>query len=187
MSCPVKLAVGGEWFKLAMEQAYQNSSLCCFARDVTDPRYWGQYANKGCGMALVFDFSHHWNVAIGPDVKPRPTVPFRVDYSDDRPIVQLEWTERGNAWEETRAALLTKHSRWRDQSEFRVIRLGVPAGHVNFPAQSLRAVVLGHSVKPEVAKEIAALIELRADPLPLFRAIRSPTKSAFDIQRYWAS
>lgn len=154
-------------------ELYNQSSILSFFRDTTVQRNWADYAENGTGYALIFDFREPWIFCGASGLEESEWVPFEVKYvsADNTPAIRLHIgpVNRDEAFGDIEAGLLTKSDEWRAQSEERLIRVGVPAGHVVFPPNSLRAVVLGYNIDPDRIRQLVE-INARRDPrLPLFR------------------
>lgn len=154
-------------------ELYERSSILSFFKDATLQRYWAQYANNGRGYALAFDFSIPWRFESAPGMGVQDWAPFPVRYvfRTNRPTITLSLcrTTPQAAFSQLEQALLTKSEEWLEQQEERLIRLGIPAGHVSFPAPSLVALIVGYNTSDEDLAALRALVGQRATELPIFR------------------
>lgn len=153
---------------------YHGSSILSFFRDATVLQNWEQYASHGAGYGLLFDFTVPWSFEAAPAMGVSRWVPFEVHYlrSGERPSIELSIAPAHPeaAFAELQRALLTKTGEWAPQGEERLVRTGISAGHVTFPAESLRALILGPRISPENRSELITLARSRHPPLPVFQA-----------------
>lgn len=162
-------------YQAALTELYGSSSIACFFRDPVRQGHWASYADRGRGYGLVFDFSHPWNMVTARDMEPIEAVPFPVTYVPllQRPVIELSFepTDPGSAFEDLKAALLSKSDEWFHQQEERIFRAGIPAGHVIFPPDSLRALILGYAMNAEDRESVLAAVAARRSPLALFEVV----------------
>lgn len=174
------------WVEVDTEAMYASSSICCFFRNPCEPRFWTEYADRHRGYALLFDFSAAWRMQTFRGHGPINIVPMPVQYVDvlHRPTVTLSLGVRGgeDAFTELEKALLTKSAEWSNQGEFRIVRVGMGAGHVEFPAESLVGVVLGHHIADADRRTLTELRAERELPLPLYEARPSRTLYGMDLR-----
>lgn len=174
------------WVEIDTEALYASSSICCFFRNPCEPRFWTEYADRHRGYALLFDFSRVWRMQAFRGHVAINVVPMPVQYVDalHRPTVTLSLSTSGGdeAFEELEKALLTKSSGWANQGEFRIVRVGIGAGHVQFPAASLVGVVLGHQIDDADRRALAELRDARDLPLPFYEACPSGTSYGMDLR-----
>jgi len=153
---------------------YRDSSIVSFFKDPARQSFWATgYADQGHGYGLVFDFGAvPWPLRVGTDLQ-IVAVPFPVVYiRPPRPEIELAFApaDPEASFRDIEAALLTKSDEWRWQGEERLIRLGIPADHARFPAQSLRALILGYRLDPDERTLLRRLAKERAIELPVFQA-----------------
>src|SRR5690606_989090 len=147
-------------------------SILSLFRDPTIQRNWSDYATQGAGFGAVFDFREPWPLesAQGLNIL---AVPFPVDYvpADEPPIIQIRVhpVHKDEGFDDIKVALLTKSDEWRSQREERLFRIGIGQGHVEFPAESLRAMLVGYAALKETEELIVDLCRTRHVPIPVFR------------------
>jgi hypothetical protein len=158
-------------------QLFRESSILSLFRDARVQRNWSDYATQGAGFGAVFDFREPWPLesARGLDIL---AVPFPVDYvpADEPPIIRIRaapvYGEEG--FDDIKIALLTKSDEWRSQGEERLFRMGIGPGHVEFPAASLRAMLVGYAASKETEELVVGLCRNRQVPIPVFRVEPAP-------------
>lgn len=166
------------WIQYDEEKLYATSSVCCFSSQHPTQRQWHYYADQARGYALGFDFSRGWKYQAVRGMEQHRLHPAPVVYSqqNERPVVELKFTTNSlESIEGVRRALLTKSNVWADQNEHRLLRLGIPGGHVSFPHESLVACVLGYRTSPEDEARLRAMNDRRKTPLRVYRAVLSTT------------
>lgn len=168
---------------------YRNSSICCFSKNPKSQRFWGQYAREGSGYALLFNFRRAWRMQSYFGKPSIDMVPFEVTYRPgvERPAVKLSLANLPeDGFEEVRNALLTKSEEWKEQGEERIVRIGIPGGHVSFPGDSLCGVILGYRVEEKLAARRERLIDLsriRAERFPIYQARLTPDGYEVELER----
>lgn len=176
---PIQLAVWQGWNEISLEKLYSTSSICSFFRSAKKQQFWASYGDGGTGYALIFDFSIPWRYVGVADSPESNWVPFKVNYvdADRRPAVDLHFgpTTGADGWNMINRALLMKSNEWAGQGEWRLVRLGLGAGQVAFPASSLCGVVLGYGVSPENERRTVEIARNRPIPLPVVKAAASST------------
>lgn len=167
-----------------MADLYRSSSILSFFKDPSVQAHWAHYANRGRGYGLVFDFSHPWMIELSHELEPSPAVPFPVEYvpPNARPSIELDFRPSDlNSFDDLKAGLLTKSNHWQEQREERLIRVGVPAGHVSFPPQSLKAIILGYNLSEDEKNLLTLKARQREDPLLVVEVVPSPTGFSLDL------
>jgi hypothetical protein len=173
--------------KARIKDLYAESSITSFFRDPLRAGFWDQYSDRGKGYGLIFNMATPWHFIAMLDTSPNKWVPFEVAYVPplDRPSIPVDATrvtpEAG--FDDIKTALLTKSDEWAAQREERFIRVGIPNGLVDFPPDSLRAVVLGHDISGEDKKTILKLAAKRSNRISVFSSVRSPQYYALDLRR----
>ncbi|MGE0082229.1 MAG: hypothetical protein AB7U81_13135 [Thiohalomonadaceae bacterium] len=156
-----------------LDAQYSGSSILSFFREIDQQRAWASYGEGGKGHAFVFDFRTPWPLVCGLGMPPIDAVPFPVKYVPPGtiPSIQINFAPQNpdDGWRDITAALLMKAELWSDQKEERLIRVGIPQGLVEFPSESLRAVVLGYDTPDEDVTLFKDLRSRRAEPIPLYR------------------
>ncbi len=184
---PIALAWKQIDIEAKLHRLYGGSSILSFFRDPMVPRYWAQYASNGSGYGLVFDFSVPWVLTSFLGEREGPAVPFKVEYVDRfaRPEVGLSIapSRPSEAFDDIRSALLTKSRDWSEQREYRMVRVGIPAGMAKFPPRSLRALVLGYDISESDRVGLLALAAERAQPVEVWRTILSSKHFGLDMER----
>lgn len=159
--------------KLHLDAQIGQSSILSFFRVITDQRNWSEYGERGKGHAFVFDFRHPWFMQCAVGMEPINAVPFEIRYIPEggAPVIPIKFgpTDKEEGWQDVEAALLTKSNRWADQREERLIRHGIGEGFVEFPPQSLKAVVLGYDASRDDEEIFRELCSQRAEEIQLFR------------------
>lgn len=165
---------------------YQNSGICCFFSEFQNQRSWAEYASRGAGYGLVFDFSVPWRFEPGLGAGVMDMVPFPVTYVDgERPLVELSLApaDRADSFRDIEKALLTKSSVWRGQNECRLLRVGIGSGPVRFPEASLVAIILGYRISQEDEEIIRLHVAAHRPDLALFRIGLSDAGYDLALQR----
>lgn len=178
-----------EWVKYDIEQAlsrlFSESSIVSFFRSPFIQNDWYRYSDQGRGYGLVFDLSIPWIFQGAEGFPSKPWVPFRVEYVPNirRPCIQLRLgpADPRESFDDVTKALLTKSADWSAQREERFIRVGVPAGHVRFPPESLRAIVFGDRINDTNRQHILSLARTRSTPLPVFETRESRKHFSMDL------
>lgn len=160
----------------AVRDLYLKSSVCCFSKNPRSQRFWAQYADKGTGYALLFDFTHPWHIQAMAEKPDIAMVPFPVSYvaGNERPAVRLSllgMAAQSERFESIQNGLLSKSTEWSDQCEERLIRIGMGGGLVSFNPESLCGIVLGYDQCR--ANEREALIRecvARQPRIPIYQA-----------------
>jgi hypothetical protein len=167
---------------------YRNSSIFSLFPRLPHVRDWAQYAERGKGYGLVFDFTAPWPLALLDDTGLLPAFPLPINYvpAGSRPAQLLEFgpSDPRQTFKEMQGTLLTKSNFWQDQEEHRLFRVGIPNGYVSFPPESLAAVVLGYDVDREKEDYILDLCSARTMPVSLFRMTQTRTYE-LDLVRIW--
>ncbi len=157
-----------------LSQTYGQSSIASFFKSAVTQRHWADYASRGAGYGVVFDFSTRWNYVTAGGLAPGPMVPFPIEYVDPaaRPRIKLAFRgfDPALGFEDVTKGLLMKSNEWQSQEEERLFRIGIPAGHVVFPAQSLVGILLGYDVSNAVEQEASLLG--RQVRVPVVRVVR---------------
>lgn len=152
---------------------YHGSSILSFFRDATVMKSWDMYAGHGAGYGLLFDFTVPWLFEAFSGMGESPMVPFEVHYLEigERPSIELSVapSHPDAAFDELKRALLTKTGEWAAQGEERLVRVGIPPSHVTFPAESLRALILGPRISQKNKAELIGLANSRP-PLPIIES-----------------
>ena len=180
---PVELAGAQRAMQERYAGIYRSSSIACFFRNPFEPRHWHAYADRGRGYGLIFDFTRPWRFEGFHGFGPAEAVPFELDYVPpmQRPIIELAFAPSEPSFDDIRRALLTKSDAWREQREERLIRVGVPPGHVAFPPESLKAVVLGHQILPDRRDHLVHLAARRDIPIAIYQARPSAEHLALEL------
>lgn len=154
---------------------YHGSSILSFFRDASVQKHWDEYAGRGEGYGLVFDFNVPWVFQAADGMEEMPCVPFEVRYlaEGERPKVHLEIApiDPKAAFRELERALLTKSGDWSHQREERLIRVGTSSGNVEFPAESLRGLIFGPRISDANRERLLEIIRRRPGGLPVVQAI----------------
>lgn len=167
-------------------QLFRGSSILSLFRNPRVQRNWSDYASRGSGFGAVFDFREPWplEVAHGLEVQ---AVPFPVDYvpADQAPIIRVRAAPVAGAegFEDIQTALLTKSNEWSSQEEERLIRVGIAQGLVEFPATSLRAILVGYAASAEAEELIVSLSRTRPIPVPVFRVAPAPPSRILALRK----
>jgi hypothetical protein len=158
-------------------QLFRGSSILSLFRDPRVQRNWSDYATQGAGFGAVFDFREPWPLESAQDLE-LLAVPFPVDYvpADQPPTIQIRAApvNGDEGFDDIRTALLTKSDEWSSQGEERLFRVGIGPGHVEFPAASLRAMLVGYGASKETEELIVELCRTRHVPIPVFRVEPAP-------------
>ena len=176
------------WIVFEIEKWFLGSSICSFFPDYLNARSWAQYAANGTGYCLVFNFSQQWRLLATHKGPPIPMRPAPVIYTRDenRPVVNVSGSvaPAEEAIEEVRGALLTKSHNWAEQREHRLIRVGVQAGLVDFPVESLEGVIFGYDIDRNDRQMLLDLSAQRTKPLQFHSVRRSPSGYALELVEF---
>jgi hypothetical protein len=156
---------------------FRESSILSLFRDPSVQRNWNDYATQGTGFGAVFDFREPWPLESAHGLN-MLAVPFPVNYvpADEPPTIRIEVApvNGDEGFDDIETALLTKSDEWATQQEERLLRVGIGPGHVDFPAASLRAMLVGYASSQETQDHILELSQRRPDPIPVFRVGPAP-------------
>jgi hypothetical protein len=184
-SDPTERAIMKGWVEVDTEALYANSSVCCFFRNPCEPRFWSEYADRHRGYSLIFDFSIPWRMQCFRDHQAIQIAPMPVRYVDGfhRPVVTLTLSVRSGeeGFRELEKALLSKSEQWSDQREYRIVRVGMEAGHVEFPPGSLVGLALGHRMEQIHKDRLYALRAERKLSLPFYESPPSRTLYGMEL------
>lgn len=165
---------------------FRSSSILSFFREADVQRNWSEYANRGRGFGVVFDFREPWTYEGAPEMN-GSWVPFDVRYvpADHPPaiIINAAPVNREDGFKDIETALLTKSDEWSNQNEARLLRIGIGEGHVTFPPCSLRAVILGHDAREELENHIIELNAARPNPIQILKSQPNPPSRRLAIRR----
>lgn len=174
LESPDALAKMKSQIESGLSETYIRSSIASFFRDASVQRNWSDYASRGQGFGVAFDFSVPWHYESAVGLGVTPMVPFPVAYVDpmERPRIELSFrgVDRAAGFEDVEKGLLMKSNEWAGQAEERLFRIGIPAGSVEFPRDSLAGVALGYAASDatiEMAKDVC-----RRAGVPLVQAKR---------------
>lgn len=103
--------------------------VCCFTEDSNNELMWSHYARSHTGICLEFNFSH--TPALGEKLWP-------VKYASEMPVI--------NSFDELPDALLTKHTQWAYEREWRLLKM--LGGSESFNHTSLTAIYFGAKSEP---------------------------------------
>lgn len=167
-------------------QLFRGSSILSLFRSPTVQRNWSDYASRGAGYGAVFDFRVPWPLEGAKGIIV-PAVPFPVEYvpADDPPVIRVRAAPvyGGEGFEDIKVAMLTKSDEWESQGEERLFRVGVGPGHVEFPAASLRAMLVGYAMTEEAEKHMLELCRSRSVPIPVFRVEPNPPSRRLSMRQ----
>lgn len=156
---------------------------------------WSHYTNAYQGFVIGFDFENLFFNNINLNI-------FRaydVEYSDKRPeFFELTELLQGQAtFKDFKRMLLTKSTHWKYEKEIRMFAPPVVGNNIgkkdtngfdiyvfDFPPECLKEIVFGHSMKPELKKEMSNIVEARYPQVELFEAQLSKTVFDLDIKEY---
>ncbi|HEV8580085.1 MAG TPA: DUF2971 domain-containing protein [Thermoanaerobaculia bacterium] len=155
-------------FQAGIERSTQEildkARVLCLCETQTNPRLWAHYAAGHRGFCLEFDTSME------------PFHAFRVRYTRDYPKLGIDAT----SGQLLRTFLLTKSELWRDEQEWRCLK--VPGGppQWSISEKALKAVIFGTRAKPELRATIAQLIEEHKPWVELREVVEVPF--SYDLQ-----
>jgi len=167
-------------------QLFRSSSILSLFREAHVQRNWSEYAERGRGFGVVFDFREPWAYESAPGLNGR-WAPFNVRYipADHPPVINVraDPVNREDGFNDIETALLTKSDEWSNQNEARLLRVGIREGHVTFPSCSLRAVILGYDAQEEVENHIIELCAARPCPIQILKVEPNPPSRRLVIRR----
>lgn len=179
---PVRREITKAFVQYDEESLYSSSNVRCFTRGLPSQKHWYYYGSKGAGYALMFDFAKPWHLQMTVNEAAEHFRPLSVRYQDTRPSVRLSMARQSSEehLEALCSALYTKSRTWDDQNEFRFARIGIGAGHVEFPDDSLCGVAYGYNIDRAQKERIRSILQLRARPLTEYETRKAG--NTFDIE-----
>ena len=120
----------------AFREWMAESAVSCFSEVKDSPLMWAHYADSHRGVC--FEFCEM--------LQPDPWLAFEVDYTLDRPRVNIAGEDRQ---EVIKKGILTKSDVWRYEHEYRMVDYRKPPGFRTFPAATLKGIILGASISAE--------------------------------------
>jgi hypothetical protein len=176
------------WIIFEIEKYFLGSSICSFFPECLNARAWAQYAAKGTGYCLVFNFSKPWRFSATQKGVPIDMLPVPVTYTEvpQRPVINVSGAPSSpeQTIGDVRNALLTKSDQWAEQKEARLIRVGVPAGPVDFPSESLEGIIFGYGISRENRQRLLELNKMRKSPLAFYAVSRSHASYGLELAEY---
>jgi hypothetical protein len=146
--------------------------IFCFSAHSDHPLSWAHYSDGHRGVCLEFGTDTVFFAEAG-----------QVLYSEDLPPMPLKISQESEALPQ----LLTKSHDWRHEAEYRLVaqerarklnhRLPIADDHwVRFPAQSLKAIIVGCMMGQAEREAIKALVKHSPSSIALKQAVKVPNR-----------
>ncbi|MCW2394224.1 MULTISPECIES: DUF2971 domain-containing protein [unclassified Sphingobium] len=141
-----------------VEETRRTYGVCCFSERNDHLLMWGHYAESHKGIALRFRTAQletpHW-------------APLKVEYSQDRPIVNVAKYEND---ELIRKTLLIKPEPWSYEQEWRLVNFHDGPGVYHFRPEFLDGIIFGAATSDDLKREIASWVKESRKPVSLYQA-----------------
>lgn len=137
---------------------------------------WSHYAEKHCGICLVFHSTPEYIRAL-----PGMSCPLEVKYREDFPAINYF---KATPWEFTRTLLSTKSCKWEYEREWRIL-FANHTGPVKFPGEMLAKIVVGSRTSDAQIADIRAWNQQRARPVPLYQIRHRERSFQLDLGELW--
>ncbi len=128
--------------------------VVCLAEDSCNMLMWSYYAASHQGYCLEFD------TASLPMMRS-----YRVVYDPMRPVFRVLDPDRTNLMDQV---LLRKADYWANEQEWRIVN--PISGHLEFPAESLKGIILGANISRECEDTLRMIVKKREPTIRIKRA-----------------
>ncbi len=157
--------------EISKERIKTSFGIFSLARDRDNFLMWSHYSNEHTGFCIGFDMDNLWEAVKEPL--------FSVDYKKELPKIRFNEDPKVLL----QKILTIKGDMWAYENEYRIINFQGPRTKMIIPSNSIKEVVLGCAMEPEVKKEIVSYIKSTHSDWDIFETKLSESKFELVINR----
>ena len=148
----------------AKQAIRDDSGIVCFTHQENSPFMWENYANRGKGFCVCFDYSQ---------TDPVLGKAYPVQYLPQHPCYRYVDVRVKDVVVEL---MVTKLLEWEHEQEWRLIYLNEPNSHQPFTPNTLSSIVFGWKANKGFVRKCRKMIRKRKYPVDVYRAV--PNKNS---------